>query len=129
MNRPTVLTPAGHAMIQSTRHTLSPQALERARSERRQRQGKALIVAGWIAAVVGVVLYCVASFTADEGVDLAAIVLHGAIPAARAALVIVGGGTLLWITGSVMHTNALLDASELDVGKRDDGGRTGGCST
>ncbi len=126
MNRPTVLTPLGRAIgVPRTRST-SSRTLEQARLEATQRRGKALVVAGWISAVIGVVLYCVASFGAGADADLAAIVLHGAVPAARAALVIVAGGTLLWIVGSVMHMTALLDAADLDARRRAGGGRDDG---
>src|SRR5512146_31575 len=117
MDRPSVLTPADRLAIDSTTRSTSPRALQRARFETRQRQGKTLVVAGWISAMLGVVLYCIASFSGDANADLAAIVLHGAIPAARAALVIVGGGTLLWIIGSVLHATAVLDAADLDARK------------
>jgi len=93
----------------------TPRGAERSRLEARQRQGKLLVVAGWVSAVIGVVLYCVASFAADASASFAEIVLHDAAPAVRAALVVVGCGTLLWIVGSVMHINAVLGAAELDA--------------
>jgi hypothetical protein len=86
--------------------------LEQARVESRQRKGKVLVIAGWIFALVGVVLYCVGTFAADPEADLAAIVLTGAVPSARAALVIIACGTVIWIAGSIMHLGAALDAAE-----------------
>ncbi|HSB18767.1 MAG TPA: hypothetical protein VLD85_02030 [Anaeromyxobacteraceae bacterium] len=100
MSRPSAITP--------TRSTTFAPA--ETRPEVRQRQGKFLVVAGWVIAVVGVVLYCAACFADETGADLGAIVFRNAIPAARTALLVVGGGTLLWIVGSLV----LLDA-ELDV--------------
>ncbi|HET7754526.1 MAG TPA: hypothetical protein VFK85_11510 [Anaeromyxobacteraceae bacterium] len=95
----------------------SRRATPREAVESRKRLGKTLVVAGWISAVIGVVLYCVASFAGDADADLAAIVLHGAVPAARAALAVIGGGTLLWIVGSVVHINAALDEADLESGR------------
>lgn len=95
----------------------SRRATPREAVESRKRLGKTLVVAGWISAVIGVVLYCVASFAGDADADLASIVLHGAIPAARAALAVIGGGTLLWIVGSVVHINAALDEADLESGR------------
>jgi hypothetical protein len=117
MNRPTVLTPGDQA-IRALARSRSPLTAKRARAEARSRRGKALVIAGWLSATTGVILYCVASFTAAD-TDLAAIVLHGAVPAARAALVIVLCGVILWVVGSVMHMNAQLDAAELEGTGRD----------
>jgi hypothetical protein len=114
MARATTLNPdrpAGSPAKQSA----PARATDRGSIEARKRHGKTFIVAGWIAAMIGVVLYCAASFAADADADLAAIVLHGTVPAARAALAVIGGGTLLWIVGSVMHINAALDEADLDA--------------
>lgn len=113
MNRPNVLTPPGSMRLHPGRRSRPTRpAAERARPEVRQRQGKLLVVVGWITALVGVVVYCVASFATGSDAGLAAILLDGAIPAARAGLFVIGGGTLLWVVGSVMHLNASLDVSD-----------------
>lgn len=77
----------------------------------REKKGKVLVVAGWITAMVGVVVYCVASFAAGSDAGLAEI-LRGEVPAAVSGLIVIGGGTLMWIAGSVMHLDAELDAAE-----------------
>lgn len=113
MTRPNVLTPPGSVRLHPGRRGRpSRPVAERARPEVRQRQGKLLVVAGWITAMVGVVVYCVASFATGSDAGLAAILLDGAIPAARAGLFVIGGGTLLWVVGSVMHLNASLDVPD-----------------
>ncbi len=89
-----------------------------ARPEARQRLGKVLVVAGWIVAMVGVGVYCVASFAAESDAGLAAILLEGTIPVARAGLLVIGGGTLMWLVGSVLHLNASLDVEDGDARER-----------
>jgi hypothetical protein len=117
MTRPNVLIPPGSVRLHPGRRPSRPVS-ERARPEVRQRQGKILVVAGWIIAMVGVLVYCVASFAAAADVGLAAILLDGAVPAARAGLFVVGGGTLLWAIGSVMHLSASLDVPDDEPGER-----------
>lgn len=90
----------------------------RAHRERWLRQGKVLVVAGWLAAVAGILVYCVASFASRADADLAAFALHGAIPAARAGLFLIGCGTLTWIVGSVLHLEASLDGPDDEPGAR-----------
>ena len=73
----------------------------------------ALVLAGCIVAIMGLVPYCAASFAGDASADLGAIVFHGAAPAARGSLLVVAAGTLLWIVGAVVHaTAALVTADE-----------------
>jgi hypothetical protein len=116
MSRPDVLTQKS-VVVFETRHARS----SRASPEARQRRAKTLVVGGWIVAMIGVVLYCTASFAANTDADLAAIVLEGAIPAAAAALILVAAGTALWLGGSILHLNAVMDAG--GEAKADDTGR------
>lgn len=88
----------------------------RAHREHGLRQGKVLMVAGWLAATAGILVYCVASFAGRPDADLPAIALHGAIPAARAGLFLTGCGTLTWIVGSVLHLEASLDVPDDEPG-------------
>ncbi len=117
MTRPNVLIPPGSVRLHPGRRPSRPVS-ERARPEVRQRRGKLLVVAGWITAMAGVLIYCVASFAAATDVGLAAILLDGAVPAARAGLFVIGGGTLLWVVGSIMHLNAALDVPDDEPGAR-----------
>lgn len=107
MNRQNVLVPLGVRLRFWRRPPIGPSAP--ARPDLRLRKGKALVVAGWVIAMVGVLVYCVASFAAGADVGLAEILLDGAVPAARVGLIVVGVGTLVWLVGSVVHMNAALD--------------------
>ena len=112
MDQPSVMKPSKAVTLHHVSSPARPLELEQTRAESRQRKGKALVIAGWVFALVGVVLYCVATFAAEPEADLAAIVLTGAVPSARAALVIIACGTVIWIAGSIMHLGAGLDAAE-----------------
>jgi hypothetical protein len=110
MTRPSSLEAAGGLAMES--HGRSGRAPSGgARSVAGRKRGRALVVAGWVVAMVGVVLYCAASFADASGADLAAIVFRGAVPAARAALLVIGAGTLVWLVGTVLHLSAELDAA------------------
>lgn len=116
MNRTTVFTP-GVGVGSSAQDRRAA----RSRPELRARRGKILVVAGWVVALAGIVVYCVATFASQSDADLAAILLHGAIPAARGGLGVIGLGTLMWLIGSVIHANAVLDrAGEPLRPRRDD---------
>jgi hypothetical protein len=123
MNRTSVLTRLHGVRVVSRERRGSPRALPRTRADARQRRGKVLVVAGWIVAVVGVVVYCAASFAAEPSADLAAIVFEGAAPAARGGLLVIGVGTLTWIVGSILHTIAMLDSDVVEPGE--ESGRSG----
>ncbi len=114
MNKPAVLPPQGVEFPSDAWSRDRSAAADRARPETRQRRGKLLVVAGWITAMVGVGLYCAASFAADAGAELPEVLRT--IPAARAGLAVIGAGTLAWAIGSVMHMSAALDASGDDAG-------------
>ncbi len=106
MNGPAILPPAQDMGFPSSH----PTAADRAQPEVRQRRGKRLVVAGWVVAMLGVGLYCAASFAADASLDLPDMLR--AFPVARAGLALIGFGTLVWAIGSVMHLRAALDAGE-----------------
>ncbi len=70
-----------------------------------RRRGKVLVVAGWIVAVSGILLYCAASLATNSSADLAAVVLDGELPVARLGLLAMGVGTVTWILGSLLDLN------------------------
>jgi len=111
MSRPSVFTPRPAVGSPSSNTATRESRAADERLQARKRSGKALVVAGWVTALVGVVLYCVASFAAGADAGLAEI-LRGEIPAAVSGLIVIGGGTLMWIVGTVMHLGAELDAAE-----------------
>lgn len=104
MSRPTVIRP-GYAWSPGSLRDL----VRDTRPESRALQGKILVVAGWVVALVGIVVYSVATFASEVDVDLAAIVVHGANPAARTGLIVIGVGSLMWLVGSVRHLNGVMD--------------------
>lgn len=83
-----------------------------------QRQGKLVALGGCLAAVTGVVIYCLSAIAARPGADLADIVLRGAIPVARAGLFLIACGTIAWVVGCVVHANAVLRLTGDEPGER-----------
>lgn len=114
MNRPVVSPPAPGVGLPSSLRSHGRPAAARTRPEILQRRGKVLVVAGWITAMLGVALYCLASFAADPGADLPDMLR--AVPATRAGFMVIGAGTLAWVIGSVMHLDAALDAGDQPSG-------------
>lgn len=79
--------------------------------EARRRRARLLVAAGWVVALLGVAVYCVASQATELEADLAAVVLHGAVPVARLGLLAIASGALLAVVGAVQEISAL-DATE-----------------
>jgi hypothetical protein len=94
----------------------SPSLTRAATAERRQKTGKRMIVAGFVIAVAGVVLYCLASFAGDLGAGMGDVLVHDAVPHARATLAVIGLGTLVWLVGSIKYLNGVMDADQGDDG-------------
>lgn len=94
----------------------SPPLSRAEKAAARQRTGKRMIVAGSALAVLGVVLYCLASFAGDLGAGMGDVVLRNAVPYARGALAIIGLGTLVWLVGSITYLRGVMDADEWDEG-------------
>lgn len=96
--------PAPHGslrLVSSVRAPLPP--AEPAEWQHWELPRKALVVSGWIAALAGVLVYCLASFASGADADLPDVVLRGAIPYARAGLLLIGCGTLTWVIGCVVE--------------------------
>ncbi len=81
-------------------------------AERRQRAGERMILAGFVIAIAGVVGYCVASFAAGTSTTMEGILLDDDVPFARAALAVLGAGTVVWLAGSITYLRGALDADE-----------------
>jgi hypothetical protein len=58
------------------------------------------------------VFYCVASLVDGPDVGLAAVVLDGVAPAARAGLLATAAGALAWLVGSMLYLGAAVDAGD-----------------
>jgi hypothetical protein len=93
----------------------TPAALA-ARAASRQRTGKRMIVAGFVITIIGVVLYCAASFGGDLGADMGDVLFRNAVPFARATLAVLGLGTLVWLAGSFIYLEGTMDAEQGDEG-------------
>lgn len=94
----------------------SPPASLAAKAASREKAGKRMIVAGFVIAVLGIVLYCVASFAGDVGDDMGDVLLRNAVPYARATLAVIGLGTLVWLVGSITYLRGVMDADAGDEG-------------
>jgi hypothetical protein len=81
-----------------------------ARAEQQMRHGKELVIGGYIVAVVGIVGYCVASFSAAVNPDLGAALLESPRWLFAPTLGIIGLGTLLWLVGSFIYLNGAMDS-------------------
>lgn len=73
------------------------------------RRGRTLVVSGFVVAVAGIVLYCVACFSGGVSQEMSAILIDNVVPFARTALAIIGLGTLLWLVGSMLYLMGAMD--------------------
>lgn len=83
-----------------------------------QRHGKLVWGLGFIAALAGVVVYCLAGVAAQPDADLADIALRDAIPVARVGLFLIACGTLAWVVGCVLHASAVPGPTRDEPGER-----------
>ncbi len=81
-----------------------------ARAEQQMRRGKQLIISGFIVAVVGIVAYCVASFTVGANLELGSALLESPGWLVGPTLGVIGLGTLLWLVGSFVYLNSAMDS-------------------
>lgn len=72
----------------------------------RIHNGKNLVIAGFGIAILGIVLYCMASFSVGFGQDEPVFI--------KESLGIVGVGVLVWLIGTVKYLNAAIDSDTLD---------------
>lgn len=77
-----------------------------------QRAGRAMVIAGFVITVVGIVAYCMVTFAGGLDVDMGDLLLHNAVPFARATLAVLGLGTLVWLVGSFTYLRGAMDADE-----------------
>ena len=88
---------------------LPSKTVEQKRAEARIRTGNALIISGFVVAVIGIVLYCAACFSGGINQEMSAILFDNVVPFARATLAVIGIGTLLWLVGSMMYLKGAMD--------------------
>ena len=72
----------------------------------RIRNGKNLVIAGFGIAILGIVLYCMSSFSVGFGQDEPVFI--------KESLGIVGVGVLVWLVGAVKYLNAAIDSDTPD---------------
>ncbi len=110
---------AGHAKTDEPPSVATPTRAEvYARAEQRMTRGKGLVIGGFIVAVVGIVAYCVATFSAVGNEELGSSLLESPGWLIGPTLGIIGLGTLLWLVGSFIYLNGAMDSdpngSDLD---------------
>ena len=81
-----------------------------ARAEQRMRRGKRLVISGFVVAVVGIVVYCLAGLSADVNRQLGSAFLESSEWLTGATLGIIGLGTLLWLAGSFLYLSGGMDS-------------------
>jgi hypothetical protein len=81
-----------------------------ARAEQRMRRGKELVISGFSVAVLGIVTYCVVSFSAAANQELGSVLLESPGRLIGPTLGIIGLGTLLWLVGSYIYLNGAMDS-------------------
>ena len=79
-----------------------------ASAERRMRRGERLVITGFVLAMLGIAVYCVACAGVSE--YLGASLLENPEWAIEAALGILGLGTLLWLVGLFGYLRAAMDS-------------------
>ncbi len=102
---------AGHAKTEAPPSVATPtQAEGYARAEQQMRRGKQLVISGFIVAVVGIVAYCVACFSAGVNQELASALLTSPGWLVGPTLGIIGLGTMLWLVGSFIYLSGGMDS-------------------
>lgn len=71
-----------------------------------------MILAGFVIAIIGVVLYCAVCFAGGMDAGKGDILFMNAVPFARATLAVLGVGTLVWLVGSFTYLQGVMDAEE-----------------
>ncbi|MCC7007956.1 MAG: hypothetical protein IT184_03995 [Acidobacteria bacterium] len=89
---------------------LSTTADLHAEAERRMRRGKRLVIGGCVLSVVGVIAYSIACLTAGVNENVGLILLDHRAPLVAPTLGVIGLGTLLWLVGSVMYLDGVMES-------------------
>ena len=74
--------------------------------EKRMRDGRRLVLAGFIIAVLGIVAYCFVGLSAPAGAEI----VSGPADMIGPALGVIGIGTLLWLVGSFVFLRGAMDS-------------------
>lgn len=74
------------------------------------QMGKRLVIAGFLVALIGMLLYCVASFSVDTNQQVASTLQAGTRWPVFASLGVVGVGAFLWFVGAIVHFKGGIDS-------------------
>jgi hypothetical protein len=85
-----------------------------AMAEQRMRRGKQLIFSGFAVAVMGIIGYCIACFSAAANQELGAALLKSPAWLTIPTLSVIGLGTLLWLVGSFLYLSGGMDSDPDD---------------
>lgn len=96
------------------------------RAESLQRRGKAMILAGFIITIAGVILYCGVCFAGGMDAEMGDVLFRNAVPFGGATLAVLGLGTLVWLAGSVTFLRGAMDADEAAAEAAGDDASIGG---
>jgi hypothetical protein len=72
----------------------------------RMKNGKQLVVGGFAASVLGIVMYCTVAFSAEFAQTEPAFIAE--------SLSVVGAGVLCWLIGAIKYVNAAIDCDSSD---------------
>ena len=84
------------------------------RIEAEMSRGQAAAIQGVIVIVASVLIYCTVAFRGGLEVEMLDLLSGNASPIATAALIGLGGGTLLWVAGCVTYLRAAMEAEGPD---------------
>ena len=74
--------------------------------EKRMRDGRRLVLAGFVIAVLGIVAYCFVGLSAPASAEI----VSGPADMIGPALGVIGIGTLLWLVGSFVFLRGAMDS-------------------
>jgi len=90
----------------NTREMTREGSSEMSSSRTRIRNGKNLVITGFVIAILGIVLYCMSSFSVSLSQNEPVFI--------KESLGIVGAGVLVWLVGAVKYLNAAIDSDTPD---------------
>lgn len=113
-NRPVVGTHEAWMPIRKSRrrHDAAPADSPATRAESMQKNGKRMVIAGFVISVVGVVLYCAVTFTGGIDAYTGDILFRNGVSLGKVTLAVLALGTLVWLVGSFTYLQGAMDADE-----------------
>lgn len=90
----------------------APQDARAIRAEGLQRDGKKMVIAGFVITILGVVMYCAVNFAGEFKTGMDDVLYRNVVPFTWSTLAILGLGTLVWMVGSFTYLRGMMDADE-----------------